>query len=114
MIRQELEVRGYTVREDIFNTVNFALPQKRSRIYIFATSEELPDGFMFDFSENRVLDCFKEHLSSFGGLQFDSVLDILDSETLNPYKSIDSKEFYLPVNMITHMNISSVQWLSHV
>lgn len=79
-VRQELEARGYTVREDIFNTAHFGLPQKRSRIYIFATSEDLPNGFMFDFSENRVLDCFKEHQSRFGGLQFNSVLDILEKD----------------------------------
>ena len=85
-IRYELETRGYTVREDIFNTVNFGLPQKRSRIYIFATAEELPDGFMFDFSENRVLDCFKEHMSRFGGLRFNTVLDILE-------KDVDPKYF---------------------
>ena len=89
-IRKELEERGYTVREDIFNTVNFGLPQKRSRIYIFATSEELPDGFMFDFSENRVLDCFKEHISRFGGLQFDSVLDILE-ENVDPKYFLSAK-----------------------
>lgn len=77
-IRQELEARGYTVREDIFNTANFGLPQKRSRIYIFATSEVLPNGFMFDFSEKQVLDCFKEHQNRFGGLLFNSVLDILE------------------------------------
>lgn len=86
-IRHELEERGYTVREDIFNTVNFGLPQKRSRIYIFATSEELPGGFMFDFSENRVQDCFNEHKGSFGGLLFDTVLDILE-------ENVDSK-YYL-------------------
>lgn len=85
-IRSELELRGYTVREDIFNTVNFGLPQRRSRIYIFATSEELPDGFMFDFSENQVLDSFKEHQSQFSGLHFNSVLDILEEE-------VDSKYF---------------------
>ena len=89
-IRQELEERGYTVREDIFNTANFGLPQKRSRIYIFATSEELPDGFMFDFSENRVLDCFKEHQGRFGGLQFNSVLDILD-ENVDPKYFLSAK-----------------------
>lgn len=85
-IRQELESRGYYVREDIFNTANFGLPQKRSRIYIFATTEELPDGFMFAFSENRVLDCFNEHKNHFGGLLFSSVLDILE-------KKVDSKYF---------------------
>ena len=89
-IRQELETRGYTVREDIFNTVNFGLPQKRSRIYIFATAEELPDGFMFDFSENRVLDCFKEHMSRFGGLRFNTVLDILEKD-VNPKYFLSAK-----------------------
>lgn len=88
-IRRELEERGYTVREDIFNTVNFGLPQKRSRIYIFATTEELPGGFMFDFSENRVLDCFNEHKDRFGGLQFNSVLDILE-------ENVDPKYFLSP------------------
>ena len=89
-IRHELEIRGYTVKEGIFNTVNFGLPQKRSRIYIFATSEELPNGFMFDFSEHRVLDCFKEHLNRFSGLSFNSVLDILD-ETVEPKYYLSSK-----------------------
>lgn len=85
-IKEELETRGYTVKEGIFNTARFGLPQKRSRLYIFATSENLPDDFMFDFSENRVLDCFKKHRSRFGGLQFNSVLDILE-------ENVDSKYF---------------------
>lgn len=89
-IRQELEARDYTVREDIFNTVNFGLPQKRSRIYIFATTEDLPDSFLFDFSENRVLDCFKEHQDRFGGLQFNSVLDILE-ENVDPKYFLSAK-----------------------
>ena len=77
-IRRELEAKGYSVYEDIFNTANFGLPQKRSRIFIFATTEELPYGFMFDFSENRVLENFQENKSNFGGQSFESVLDILD------------------------------------
>ena len=85
-IRHEIEERGYTVREAIFNTAHFGLPQKRSRIYIFATTEDLPGDFMFDFSESRVYDCFKEHQERFGGLQFNSVLDILED-------SVDPKYF---------------------
>ncbi len=85
-IRHEIEERGYTVREAIFNTARFGLPQKRSRIYIFATTEDLPGDFMFDFSESRVYDCFKEHQERFGGLQFNSVLDILED-------SVDPKYF---------------------
>ena len=85
-IRHEIEERGYTVREAIFNTAHFGLPQKRSRIYIFATTEDLPGDFMFDFSESRVYDCFKEHQERFGGLQFSSVLDILED-------SVDPKYF---------------------
>ena len=48
------------------------------------------------------------------GKKYKFSLDILDSKTFNPYKSIDSKECYLLVNMTTHMNISSVQFSGSV
>ena len=79
-IKNELEERGYTVFEDIFNTQNFGLPQRRSRIYIFATQESIPGDFLFDFSEDRVKKTFKDHLDTFKGLSFDTVLDILEKD----------------------------------
>lgn len=77
-IKHELEYRGYTVWEDVFNTANFGLPQKRRRLYIFATSEEIPDGLFFEFSESCVQNCFWEHRKRFSGMIYDSVLDILE------------------------------------
>ncbi len=82
-IKSELENRGYTVYENIFNTQKFGLPQKRSRVYIFATRETIPDDFMFDYSEERAIQSFKKHITEFKGLSFNTVLDVLD-KTVDP------------------------------
>ena len=50
-IKEELETEHYIVHEDIFNTNDFGLPQKRNRVIVFARSEEFGD---FDFSADLV------------------------------------------------------------
>ncbi len=50
-IKEELEAEHYIVHEDIFNTYDFGLPQKRNRVIVFARSEEFGD---FEFSSNAV------------------------------------------------------------
>ena len=50
-IKEELEAEHYIVHEDVFNTNDFGLPQKRNRVIVFARSDEFGD---FDFSSDLV------------------------------------------------------------
>lgn len=47
-IVEELENLGYNVRSNIFNSADFYLPQKRNRVIILATLEQIPGDFIFD------------------------------------------------------------------
>ena len=79
-----LEHLGYHVFFDIFNSLNFRLAQKRSRIIIFATTDPLPDGFAF--TADRVLATFVRDMEHFGSLMIQhSVLDVLAAEVPAKY-----------------------------
>ena len=84
-IRSELEALGYTVYDDIFNTSDFHLPQKRNRLYIFATLEAPEENFMFDFSAMSIKSHFDQKLCSFSGLRSETVIDILEKDVPNKY-----------------------------
>ncbi|MEO5776754.1 MAG: DNA (cytosine-5-)-methyltransferase [Flavobacterium sp.] len=102
VILQEIKDAGYNnVFYDVFNTQNFGLAQKRNRLFIFATSEKLPDDFCFD--EKTILNNFNQIEKPTSIIRHSSVLDILDknaekkyylSETLKPTILADgSKNF---------------------
>lgn len=76
---------GYeNVYFDIFNSQNFGLAQKRNRVYIFATTENIKN---FQFSSKEIKNIF-EQISTKTSLYFQSsTYDILE-------KSVDEK-FYL-------------------
>lgn len=81
-----LENLGYRVFYDIFNTMDFRLAQKRSRLIVFASTEQLPKDFSFNSeSINKV---FLENINKFKSLLIQSsVLDILS-------RNVDAK-YYL-------------------
>lgn len=82
-IKEELETEHYIVHEDIFNTNDFGLPQKRNRVIVFARREELGD---FEFSSDVV----RRH---FDGLNHDelsistytSTVEVLSQEVEGKY-----------------------------
>ena len=57
VIEQTLTDLGYSVRSDVFNTADFGLAQTRNRIYIFATTRQLPHDFRF--SADIIRGCFE-------------------------------------------------------
>ena len=47
VIRESIEGLGYHFFADVFNTADFGLAQTRNRVYMFATTQDLPGGFVF-------------------------------------------------------------------
>ena len=80
-----MEELGYHVYDDIFNTADFHLPQKRNRLYIFATLEEPQEGLLFNFTAQAISEHFNSKLDSFSGLKSNSVLDFLDADADRKY-----------------------------
>ena len=77
-IQQELEGLGYHVFPNIFNTVDFHLPQKRSRVLIFATTENVPADFVAQYTPDNVKALFDEHYQQLGVLSYNTTLDLLE------------------------------------
>lgn len=83
VIQQELDRAGYFMHYDIFNTCDFGLPQKRSRVIMFARKKELGD---FRFSADLVKEEFVRIDRDRCTLNFyNNVLDILDREVDDKY-----------------------------
>lgn len=76
-IEQELQNEGYRVFPNIFNTVDFHLPQKRSRVLIFATTDEVPANFADDYTPENVKALFDEHYEQLSIAHYETTLDIL-------------------------------------
>lgn len=85
-IHQELENLGYHVFPNVFNTVDFHLPQKRSRALIFATTDELPEDFCNNFTPENVAKFFDEHYQNLGVFHYSTTLDLLEEH-------VDAKYF---------------------
>lgn len=83
VIEKEIKKAGYkNVFYDVFNTQNFGLAQKRNRVFIFATNEDLPNNFVFN--EKVVIENFK-NIKKHSLLKQKSTLDILDKEVEEKY-----------------------------
>jgi DNA (cytosine-5)-methyltransferase 1 len=88
IIESEIRKVGYkNVYYNVFNTENFGLAQKRNRVFIFATLEELPKGF--EFNEKTVVDNFKS-IKKNSLLKQKTVLDVLDKEVEEKYYLSDT------------------------
>ena len=85
-IQSELEGLGYHVFPNIFNTVDFHLPQKRSRVIIFATTEDTPANFREQYTPENVKRLFDEHYLELGIQHYQTTLDVLE-------KQVDEKYF---------------------
>lgn len=85
VIREKLEDLGYQVYDDIFNTADFHLPQKRNRLYIFATTAMPQNGVLFDFSAPVIADYFNSRIEIFSGQKHKTVLEILEEEVGKKY-----------------------------
>jgi DNA (cytosine-5-)-methyltransferase len=101
VIQNEIKSIGYKhFYYNVFNTEKFGLAQKRNRIFIFATTEEVPNDFLFN--EKEVLKNYLNIKTSL--LKQRTTLDVLEkevedkyylSETLKPtILSNGSKKFY--------------------
>lgn len=83
-ITKRLENLGYKVYFDIFNTQDFRLAQKRSRLIVFATLTELPP--QFTFTSEQICSIFSENVSLFKSLLLQSnVLDVLSRTVPQKY-----------------------------
>lgn len=93
IIKENLEKEWYIVKEDIFNTVNFWIPQNRNRVYIFCIRKDLTKKD-FDFSAELVKEHFlskkHKHLKDYNW-----IIDILD-------KVVD-KKYYLSDKVKNHI-----------
>ena len=82
----ELESIGYSVESGIFNTLDFHLPQKRSRVIIFATTDNMPDTFKQEFSPASVKEALDITIDKTSLCNYKSVVEILS-------KDVDPKYF---------------------
>lgn len=83
IIEEEIRKVGYkNIFYSIFNTQNFGLAQKRNRVFIFATTEDLPKNFIFN--EKVVLANFK-NIKNSSLLKQETTLDVLENEVDEKY-----------------------------
>lgn len=82
-IEDELKKLGYNVYYDIFNSVDFHLPQRRNRVIIFATLDFPVDDFCF--SADKIKTFFDKRYKSCSILHFENVIDILAQQVEPKY-----------------------------
>lgn len=83
-IKRRLEALGYHVYFDVFNTADFKLAQKRSRVIVFATTECLDERFVFN--AESVKTTFLENIEQFTSImKQDTVLDVLSKHVPAKY-----------------------------
>lgn len=84
-IATELEHRGYSVFPNVFNSLDFGLPQIRNRVLIFATKGKIPVDFQKNYTPTSVKAIFEEHLNNCSLNLYTSTLDILSRVVPNKY-----------------------------
>ena len=84
-IAKELESEGYQVFPNIFNTVDFFLPQRRSRVLIFATTDNVSEDFSIHFTPDNVKQLFAGHLSELSVSKYSTTIDILSKNVSDKY-----------------------------
>ena len=83
VILEELDRADYYAHFDIFNSTDFGLPQRRSRVVVFARRKQFGD---FVFDAQKTIGSFKKINRDRCSLNFyDSVLDILDRHVEDKY-----------------------------
>ncbi len=86
-IIKSIQECGYHTFYDVFNTNDFGLAQKRNRVFIFATTEEI-DGFKFD--SKSVKDSFDVVFSKTSLQKQKTTHDILDKKVDDKYYLSDT------------------------
>ena len=76
---------GYHVFTNIFNTLDFHLPQKRSRVLIFATTDPVPADFDKIFTPKEVKDFFDSNYLKLSVSHYNSTLDVLSKNVEQKY-----------------------------
>lgn len=84
-IEKELREEGYYAYPILLNTCDFSLPQKRNRIFIFATREELGNKFTSEFTAQNIQACFIEQLKKSSVISCSSTLDLLSKQVEKKY-----------------------------
>ncbi len=84
-IEHELNAEGYHVFPNIFNTVDFHLPQKRSRVLIFATNEHVPNNFRKNFTPENVQALYNENFHNLSPAHYATTLDVLSHDVNEKY-----------------------------
>lgn len=84
-IKFELESLGYNVISNIFNTSSFHLPQNRSRILIFATTNAIPDNFAESFNSDKVKAYFDKFYKKSSLITAETVIDFLKKKVEQKY-----------------------------
>jgi DNA (cytosine-5)-methyltransferase 1 len=81
------EDAGYVVFDDVFNTVDFGLPQTRRRLFIFAVRKDLVEkGEEINFSSSRIKDIFSKLINLTSLKRYENVLDgILEDKVDEKY-----------------------------
>lgn len=76
-IQHVLQDLGYSVFSNIFNTKDFHLPQRRSRVLIFATLDDINNDFQYDFTPKNISNFFDNVYQETSVLHFETTLDLL-------------------------------------
>jgi len=105
-IQQELETLGYYVFPNIFNTADFHLPQKRSRVLIFATTEKVPANFTEQYTTENVIALFDEDYERLGVQHYNTTLDLLEEH-------VDARYFLSERLKPTILSDGSANFRSH-
>ena len=84
-IVNELESIGYDVISGIFNTSDFHLPQKRSRVLIFASLNPIEDKYKNSFCSKVVADAFDKIYRDTSLLTASSVVELLQTDVSDKY-----------------------------
>lgn len=84
-IEKELREEGYYAYPILLNTCDLSLPQKRNRIFIFATREELGNKFTSEFTAQNIQACFIEQLKKSSVISCSSTLDLLSKQVEKKY-----------------------------
>lgn len=84
-IEKELREEGYYAYPILLNTCDFSLPQKRNRIFIFATREELGNNFTSEFTAQNIQACFIEQIKKSSVISCSSTLDLLSKQVEKKY-----------------------------
>lgn len=89
VIESEIRKVGYkNIYYSVFNTENFGLAQKRNRLFIFATNENLPADFIFN--EKVVKDNYENNIKKRSLLKQKNTLEILQKEVEEKYYLSDT------------------------